>query len=57
MYGIAGLGRFRVSVFRQRGWVGLVLRRVLPGIPGFDALTLPAAVPRARRPHRRVSSS
>ena len=44
MYGITGLGRFRVSVFRQRGWVGLVLRRVLPGIPGFEALTLPAAV-------------
>jgi twitching motility protein PilT len=44
MYGITGLGRFRVSAFRQRGWVGLVLRRVLPGIPGFDALALPAAV-------------
>jgi twitching motility protein PilT len=43
-YGIAGLGRFRVSAFRQRGWVGLVLRRVLPGIPGFEALTLPSAV-------------
>jgi twitching motility protein PilT len=45
MYGIAGLGRFRVSAFRQRGWIGLVLRRVLPGIPSFDALGLPAAVP------------
>ncbi len=44
MYGIAGLGRFRVSAFRQRGWVGLVLRRVLPGIPSFDALFLPNAV-------------
>jgi twitching motility protein PilT len=44
MYNIPGLGRFRVSAFRQRGWVGLVLRRVLPGIPGFDALSLPAAV-------------
>jgi twitching motility protein PilT len=43
MYGITGLGRFRVSAFRQRGWVGLVLRRVLPGIPGFEALALPAA--------------
>ena len=43
MYGIAGLGRFRVSAFRQRGWVGLVLRRVLPGIPGFEALALPGA--------------
>src|SRR5262249_46287190 len=44
MYSIAGLGRFRVSAFRQRGWVGLVLRRVLPGIPGFEALALPEAV-------------
>jgi twitching motility protein PilT len=45
MYSIAGLGRFRASAFRQRGWAGLVLRRVLPGIPGFDALGLPPAVP------------
>jgi twitching motility protein PilT len=45
MYGIAGLGRFRVSAFRQRGWIGLVLRRVLPGIPSFEALGLPSAVP------------
>lgn len=43
-YGIAGLGRFRVSAFRQRGWIGMVLRRVLPGIPGFEALALPVAV-------------
>jgi len=43
-YAITGLGRFRVSAFRQRGWIGLVLRRVLPGVPGFDALTLPPAV-------------
>ena len=45
MYSIAGLGRFRASAFRQRGWAGLVLRRVLPGIPGFDALGLPQSVP------------
>jgi len=44
MYGIAGLGRFRVSAFRQRGYVGLVLRRVLPGIPGFEALGLPPTI-------------
>jgi twitching motility protein PilT len=44
MFGVTGLGRFRVSAFRQRGWVGLVLRRVLPGIPGFDALALPPSV-------------
>lgn len=43
MYSITGLGRFRVAAFRQRGWVGLVLRRVLPGIPDFEALSLPPA--------------
>ena len=52
MYGIAGLGRFRVSAFRQRGWVGLVLRRVLAGIPSFEALGLPDAVASlAQEPH------
>ncbi len=52
MYGIGGLGRFRVNAFRQRGWVGLVLRRVLPGLPGFDSLSLPAAVAAlAQQPH------
>ena len=30
-YSIAGVGRFRVNVFRQRGSVGIVFRRVLPG--------------------------
>jgi twitching motility protein PilT len=44
MYGITGLGRFRVSAFRQRGWVGFVLRRVPTGIPSFEALGLPGAV-------------
>src|SRR5262249_2597308 len=43
-YGISGLGRFRVSAFRQRGWAGGVLHRVLPGVPGFEALMLPGAV-------------
>ncbi|HLF41658.1 MAG TPA: PilT/PilU family type 4a pilus ATPase [Acidimicrobiia bacterium] len=39
-------GRFRVNVFRQRGSVALVLRRVLPGTPSFEALGLPPAVRR-----------
>jgi twitching motility protein PilT len=42
----AGLGRFRVNVFRQRNTVALVLRRVLPGTPSFDALGLPPVVRR-----------
>lgn len=41
-----GCGRFRVSAFRQRGWVGLVMRRVLATPPGFDALGLPPGVER-----------
>lgn len=43
-YGVPGLGRFRVNVFRQRGSIGLVFRRVLPGIPSFEALGLPPVV-------------
>lgn len=44
VYAVPGQARFRVSVFRQRGRVGLVLRRVVPGVPGLEALGLPPAV-------------
>lgn len=40
----AGLGRFRVNVFRQRGSVGMACRRVLPGAPAFESLGLPPVV-------------
>ena len=45
-HSVAGMGRFRVNVFRQRGTVALVLRRVLPGTPSFEALGLPPSVRR-----------
>src|SRR5437899_262531 len=45
-HSLAGVGRFRVNVFRQRGAVGLVFRRVLPGTPSFEALGLPPVVRR-----------
>jgi twitching motility protein PilT len=45
-YSVAGLGRFRVNVLRQRGSVGLVLRRVQQTIPSFAELGLPPAVQR-----------
>ena len=45
-YSVSGLGRFRVNVFRQRGSIGLVFRRVLPGTPSFDALGLPPVIRR-----------
>jgi len=40
-YGVAGLGRFRVSVYSQRGTVTMVLRAISIGIPSLDSLTLP----------------
>jgi twitching motility protein PilT len=43
-YSVAGLGRFRVNVFRQRGSVGMVLRKVQSEIAGFEELGLPRAV-------------
>ena len=40
-YGVAGLGRFRVNVFQQRGNVGMVLR-VIPDQDSHDRRTKPA---------------
>ena len=45
-HSVPGLGRFRVHAYRQRGSVGLVFRRVPPGIPSFETLGLPAVVRR-----------
>jgi twitching motility protein PilT len=43
-YGVAGLGRFRVNVFQQRGTVGMVLRVIPTQIKGIDDLNLPAVL-------------
>ena len=40
-YGLPGVGRFRVNIFRQRGSVAIVMRVVPDKIPGFDDLKLP----------------
>jgi twitching motility protein PilT len=40
-YGRHDLGRFRVGVFRQRGSVSLVMRRVMPGVPMLERIGLP----------------
>ena len=39
-----GLGRFRGNAFRQRGEVGIVLRRVLPNVASIEELGLPPVV-------------
>jgi twitching motility protein PilT len=43
-YGVAGLGRFRVNVFQQRGNVGVVLRVIPTKIRTLEDLYLPAIV-------------
>jgi twitching motility protein PilT len=43
-YTLAGVGRFRVNLFRQRGLVGLAVRRVRSEVPTIDELRLPAVV-------------
>jgi twitching motility protein PilT len=41
-YGLPGVGRFRVNIFRQRGSCAIVMRVIPDKIPGFDDLKLPA---------------
>ena len=43
-YSLDGVGRFRVNAFRQRGSVGMTLRRVATDRASFDELGLPPAV-------------
>jgi twitching motility protein PilT len=43
-YTLAGVGRFRINVFRQRGVVGLAIRRVRSEVPTFEELRLPAVM-------------
>jgi twitching motility protein PilT len=40
-YGVSGVGRFRVNVFRQRGSLAIVMRVIPDLIPGFEGLHLP----------------
>jgi twitching motility protein PilT len=43
-YGVAGLGRFRVNVFQQRGNVGMVLRVIPTKIRTVEELNLPRVI-------------
>jgi twitching motility protein PilT len=43
-YGIAGLGRFRVNVFQQRGTVGIVFRVIPFGVKSIEQLHLPKVI-------------
>ncbi|MGD8859993.1 MAG: PilT/PilU family type 4a pilus ATPase [Myxococcales bacterium] len=41
-YGVSGVGRYRVNIYRQRGTLALALRNIPLEIPTFDSLGLPA---------------
>ncbi|HWI40129.1 MAG TPA: twitching motility protein PilT, partial [Verrucomicrobiae bacterium] len=40
-YALPNGGRFRVSIFRQRGHVGIVMRVIPPHVASFQELNLP----------------
>ena len=40
-YGVGGLGRFRVSVYRQRGSISMVFRAISVTVPTLETLNLP----------------
>ncbi|MBI2265618.1 MAG: PilT/PilU family type 4a pilus ATPase [Armatimonadetes bacterium] len=41
IYSLSGVGRFRVNIYRQRGSVGMVMRKVRTDIQGLEELKLP----------------
>jgi len=43
-FGVAGVGRFRINIYRQRGTIAIAIRRVGLNIPNFEELCLPPAV-------------
>jgi twitching motility protein PilT len=51
-YSMAGFGRFRVNVHKQRGSLGIAARRILPQAPDLRELELPQAVEQLANEHR-----
>ena len=49
---VRGVGRFRCNAFRQRGSVGMVMRRVAVTMPSIEELGLPPVVARLAGEHR-----
>jgi twitching motility protein PilT len=51
-YSLHNIGRFRVNVFRQRGSISMVLRKLRFGGPSFEEVGLPDAVRAIADEHR-----
>jgi twitching motility protein PilT len=47
-----GIGRFRVNIFRQRGSISIVMRRIKTQVLNFEQLHLPPATAKLARFHR-----
>lgn len=45
-YGVQGVGRFRVNIFKQRGSIRMVIRTISSQVPSIDALHLPTVLKR-----------
>jgi twitching motility protein PilT len=43
-YGVSGLGRFRVNVYKDRGFYAAALRSIATEVPSFEQLKLPDVV-------------
>jgi twitching motility protein PilT len=51
-YSLKDVGRFRANVFKQRGSISMVLRRLRFGGPSFDEMGLPDVVRQLAEEHR-----
>lgn len=51
-YSVPGVGRFRANIFRQRGTIGVVMRRISNYVPEIEELNLPPGVDYLTRFHR-----
>jgi twitching motility protein PilT len=51
-YVAAGLGRFRINVFQQRQYVGMVMRLIPLKVPTIESLNLPKVVEKIAMEHR-----
>ncbi len=43
-YGVPGLGRFRINIFKQRGSISMVIRSIPMRVPDFQELALPPVI-------------
>lgn len=50
-YGVAGIGRFRFNVYRQKGSVGCSMRAIPAKIPSLEQLKLPPVIRELTRKH------